>query len=452
MAKQKTVYLCGECGAEFPKWAGKCPACGEWNTISREPVASVRGVAAGLIQQSPKGAARLLSEVTAGEGERLVTDISEFNLVCGGGLVPGGVILLGGEPGVGKSTMALQTAGCFDTLYISGEESPAQIKLRADRIDVNAGKIKISTDKSLAAIESLVRSEKPELLIVDSIQTVAADDLPSAAGSVTQIRECAFRLADIAKALSLPVILIGHIAKDGSIAGPKVLEHLVDTVLYFEGDFSKDFRVLRAFKNRYGSVNEVGLFRMTSSGLAEVRDKNTVFLHGEAASAPGIAVSAAVTGSRTILFEVQSLVSFTTFPNPRRMADGFDVNRLIILAAVLEKHAGLKLSSFDVFINMSGGFKATEPAADLAVAAAIASSLRDEKLPAGVGLIGEIALSGEIRPVPQCGRRAQELKTSGFKRIICAANDAQDIKDAGFTGEITGVRTITDALNALFGR
>jgi DNA repair protein RadA/Sms len=310
--------------------------------------------------------------------------------------------------------------------------------------------VKISTDRIVESIVELAAAENPQLIIVDSIQTLVSAGLPGTAGSVMQIRECASRLSDLAKSLGASVVLIGHITKDGMIAGPKALEHLVDTVLYFEGDFSKDFRMLRAFKNRYGSVNEVGLFRMTSSGLAEVRDKNMVFLNSHGKTSPGSAISAAAEGSRTILFEVQSLVSFTTFSNPRRMADGFDMNRLIILSAVLEKHAGLKLSSFDVFINLSGGFRVTEPAADLAVAAAVASSLRDEALPEGMGLIGEISLSGDVRPVSQCGRRAQEFRASGFTCIICAEGDADEIRAAGFTGEVIGARTVAQALGKMF--
>jgi DNA repair protein RadA/Sms len=254
----------------------------------------------------------------------------------------------------------------------------------------------------------------------------------------------------MAKRRGIPVILVGHITKDGAIAGPKVLEHLVDTVLYFEGDFSRDFRMLRAFKNRYGSVNEVGLFRMTKSGLEEVREKNRIFLNSCSAASPGSAVSAAVEGSRTILFEVQSLVTYTAFSNPRRMADGLDINRLIILAAVLERHAGLKLGSFDVFINLSGGFHISETAADLAVAAAIASSMRDVAIPEGVGLMGEISLSGDVRPVSQCGRRVQEFRASGFRTVICAEADVADARATGFPGEIIGVRNVSQALERIF--
>ncbi|MCL2025988.1 MAG: DNA repair protein RadA [Leptospirales bacterium] len=442
--KQKRFFICSACGANFPKWAGRCPACNEWNAISE-------GTSLKSKNKSKDAAALLLSDVEFSENERILTGISEFDLVCGGGIVPGSVILMGGEPGIGKSTMALQVAGFVNTLYVSAEESINQIKARADRLCLDASKIKITTERIAENIIELIEEEKPELLIVDSIQTLVSGDLPSQAGSAAQVRECASLIATAAKRTLTSVILIGHITKDGAIAGPKLLEHLVDAVLYFEGDFSRDFRVLRAFKNRYGSVNEAGLFRMTNSGLSEVRDKNNVFLDNSGKSSPGSAVSAALQGSRMILFEVQSLVTFTTFSNPRRMADGFDMNRLIILSAVLEKHAALKLSSFDIFINISGGFRVSEPSADLAVAAAIASSLRGEAIPEGVGLIGEISLAGTLRPVPQCGRRAQEFKSSGFSKIICSKADAGEIRASGFTGDVIGVDTVEHALAAVFG-
>ena len=447
MAKQKQRFVCSACGADFAKWSGRCSACGEWNSIGDE---AVKLPEPGKKLDIAAASVMPLSEVNFVEAERILTEISEFNLVCGGGLVPGSVILMGGEPGIGKSTMALQVAHYLNTLYISGEESPVQIRARADRLGIDLSKVKISTDRVVEAIVELASVERPGLLIIDSVQTLISSKLPGSAGSVNQIRECASSLSDFAKSSNVPVILIGHITKDGAIAGPKVLEHLVDTVLYFEGDFSKDFRMLRAFKNRYGSVNEIGLFRMTASGLLEVRDKNMVFLNSYGKVSPGSAISAAVEGSRIILFEVQSLVSFTTFTNPRRMADGFDMNRLVILAAVLEKHAGLKLSSFDIFINLSGGFQVTEPSADLAVAAAIASSLRDEALPEGLGLMGEISLSGEVRPVPQCARRTQEFKASGFKKIICAESDAEEVRSSHFSGEVIGVRTVAQALDKIF--
>jgi len=443
MAKKKQYYVCTSCGSDSSKWHGKCPACEEWNTL-----VEVDAPSSGAKRDKPEVIS--LSSVESDELKRIHTGMEEFNLVCGGGIVPGSVILIGGEPGIGKSTIALQIANYLDTLYISGEESPIQIRHRADRLGVDLGKIRISTNTAVEDIISLLSTEKPQCLIVDSIQTLYSSELPGIAGSVSQIRESASKIADAAKKRGIPVMLIGHITKDGSIAGPKVLEHLVDTVLYFEGDFSRDFRMLRAFKNRFGSVNEVGLFRMTGNGLEEVKDKNRVFLNTFSSNSPGNAVSAALEGSRTILFEVQSLVTYSTFPNPRRMADGLDLNRLIIINAVLEKHTGLKLNSFDVFINVSGGFQINETASDLAVAMAIASSLKDRAMPEGVGLLGEISLSGEMRPVPQCGRRVQEFKASGFDTIILSEGDVNDARATGFEGKIIGIRNISQAIDHLF--
>ena len=339
MAKKNDYYICTECGTAFSKWAGQCRECSQWNTIveSYNPNTS-------LVNEKPEAVS--LSSVELKQADRIYTDIDEFNLVCGGGIVPGSLILIGGEPGIGKSTIALQISGFFNTLYISGEESPQQIRQRAERINIDIGKIKISTSTDINSIISLAVSETPGCIIIDSIQTLRSSEIPGVAGSVSQIRETASKLALLSKKIGITIVIIGHITKDGTIAGPKVLEHLVDTVLYFEGDFSKEFRILRSFKNRYGSVNELGLFRMTEKGLLEVKEKNRMFLNNFSTTAPGNAVSASAEGSRSILFEVQALVTFSTFPNPRRMADGLDINRLIIITAVLERHTGIKLNSF----------------------------------------------------------------------------------------------------------
>ncbi|OHD68505.1 MAG: DNA repair protein RadA [Spirochaetes bacterium RBG_16_49_21] len=443
MARQKKLYICTSCGTDFPKWQGKCSVCNEWNTIveAQAPPAPAHAAPADVIP---------LAAVEYGTAPRIQTGIGEFNLVCGGGIVPGSVILIGGEPGIGKSTLALQIAGFFNALYISGEESPLQLRLRAERLGCNVGNIHISTTTNVDQIISLAESGKPECLIIDSIQMLYSSSIPGLKGSVSQIRESASRLAEAAKRLTAVLILIGHITKDGSIAGPKLLEHLVDTVLYFEGNFSRDFRILRAFKNRYGSVNEIGLFKMEERGLIEVTDKNKIFLSPYLSSAPGNAVSAAVEGSRIILFEVQSLVTFSTFPNPRRMADGFDLNRLILIIAVLEKHAGMKLNSSDVFINVSGGFQINDTAADLAVAVSIASSLKNRAVRQGFGFLGEISLSGEVRPVSLCGRRIQEFKHSGFTTLILPEAELPEAKAAGFDGEVIGIHAVQDALDRLF--
>ncbi len=442
MARQKKFFVCTACGSDFPKWQGKCPACGEWNTLveADAPSPSKAAPAADIVP---------LSSVGFGDVERIRTGIAEFNLVCGGGVVPGSVLLIGGEPGIGKSTLALQVAGFFNTLYISGEESPRQIRLRAGRLGSPLENIHLSTATDVEQIIGLAESSRPQCIIIDSIQTLYSSDIPGLRGSVSQVRESASRLAGAAKALNAVLILIGHITKEGAIAGPKLLEHLVDTVLYFEGNFSRDYRVLRAFKNRFGSVNEIGLFRMEERGLVEVTDKNKIFLNPYLSSAPGNAVSAAVEGSRIILFEVQSLVTGSAFQNPRRMADGFDLNRLILIAAVLDKHAGLNLNSHDVFINVSGGFQISDTAADLAVAMSIASSFMNKAIPHGTGFLGEISLSGEIRPVSLCGRRIQEFKHSGFSALVLPEAEINEAKSAGFTGEVIGIQNIRDVIGKL---
>jgi len=444
MAKKNDFYFCTACGADYSKWNGRCSSCGEWNTITEKAQSGPRG------KDPDTPSAVLLSSVDREKTAKCKSGITEFDLVCGGGIVPGSVILLGGEPGIGKSTLALQISEKLNALYISGEESPAQIRQRAERLSLNLEKIHISVNNEADDITELAGNIMPGCLIVDSIQTVYSSDIPGITGSVSQVRESASRLVEFAKKKGVPVILIGHITKDGSIAGPKLLEHIVDTVLYFEGDFSKDYRVLRAFKNRYGSVNELGLFRMTGSGLEEVKDKNKIFLNPFMSSAPGNAVSAAVEGSRTILFEVQALVTFSSFSNPRRLSDGFDLNRLIIICAVLEKHAGLKLGSFDVFINVSGGFNINETAGDLAVAVAIASSLKEKKVEDGAGFIGEVSLSGDIRPVSGIDKRVQEFRYSGFKKIYVSPADLVKAEKAGFEGEIISVSSINEVISSIF--
>ncbi len=444
MAKRTDFYFCTACGADYSKWNGRCTSCGEWNTIAEKAESSPGK----RLREAPT--AVLLNTVDKAKTVRAQSGITEFDLVCGGGVVPGSVILLGGEPGIGKSTLALQISEKLNALYISGEESPVQIRQRGERLSIDMARIHISVNNEVDDIIELAESIQPGCLIVDSIQTIYSSEIPGIIGSVSQVRESASRLVDFAKKKGIPVILIGHITKDGNIAGPKLLEHIVDTVLYFEGDFSKDYRVLRAFKNRYGSVNELGLFRMTEAGLEEVKDKNKIFLNPFLSAAPGNAVSAAVEGSRTILFEVQALVTFSSFSNPRRLSDGFDLNRLIIICAVLEKHAGLKLSNFDVFINVSGGFNISETAGDLAVAAAIASSLKEKRVEDGVGLIGEVSLSGDIRPVSGIEKRVQEFRYSGFKKLYVSPADLGKSKKAGFEGEIIAAASISELMGALF--
>ncbi len=440
MAKKQPAFICLSCGGSFPRWLGKCPDCGEWNSLAAaEP-------------ESPGAAAEVLrlSDVPADSLRRVPTGLGEFDLVCGGGLVPGSVVLLGGEPGIGKSTLALQVAGRLPSLYVSGEETPSQLRLRADRLGVDLGSITLSTSVSAAEIAGLIETRKPECAVIDSIQTLHSPGLPGAAGSPGQIRESAARVIEAAKRASVPAVLIGHITKDGLIAGPKMLEHMVDTVLYFEGDFARDFRVLRSFKNRYGSVHEIGLFRMGPRGLEEIQDKNGIFLNPYISTAPGSAVSAALEGSRTILFEVQSLVVPTSYSNPRRMSDGFDYNRIVLITAVLEKHASLELGSFDVFLNVAGGFTIGETSADLAVAVSIASSLKNVPVPHDTGFLGEISLSGEVRPVSQCRRRVMEFARSGFSRVFVSMGDRAEAERGEFKGEIVPLRTVSEAMKELF--
>lgn len=444
MAKKKELFLCTSCGAEYSKWSGKCYSCNQWDVIVEIDNKTT---------PREKGEVIPIGEIAIKDLPRIDTKNSEFNLVCGGGIVPGSIILMGGEPGIGKSTMALQIARSMRTLYISGEESPAQIRMRAERLGIEKEKIFVSTCTSVEEIVELVipgDEKQIQCMIIDSIQTVYSHDVPGMPGSISQIRESASRLARFAKKLNISIMLIGHINKEGSIAGPKLLEHIVDTVLYFEGDSAKEYRILRAFKNRFGSINEIGLFRMTGQGLEEVRDKNRIFLNSFSAKSPGNAVSAALEGSRTILFEVQSLVTFTNFSNPRRMADGLDLNRLILIIAVLEKHGGLKLGGSDVFINVSGGFSISETSADLAVAMAIASSLKEKSIPERVGILGELSLSGDVRPVTQCLRRVQEFRHSGFETIILPESDLKEAEKGGFQGNIIGVRNIHEALDKIF--
>lgn len=443
--KEKNYFVCASCGAEYAKWMGRCEKCDSWNTIVEGAPKSDVPVKR---ERSGKVEATRLSEVQHSGYERILTKSQEFNIVCGGGIVPGSVVLIGGEPGIGKSTLALQTAGAFKTLYVSGEESPVQIRHRGERLGIDLSNVHVSTNTSVEEILDLVKQVRPVCVFIDSIQTINVSDIPAPAGSVSQIRESAARLTDMAKSTNIPVFLIGHITKEGSIAGPKILEHIVDTVLYFEGDFTREYRILRAFKNRYGSVNEIGLFRMSPHGLEEVKDKNSVFIHPDSSNAAGSAVSAAIEGSRTILFEVQSLATFSSFANPRRMADGFDLNRLILLAAVLEKHAGIKLSNFDLFLNVAGGFSINETAADLAVALSVASSVKEKPLPRGVAFLGEISLSGEVRPVSQPDRRATELARSGFSRIILSQKDAEELKRLNLPCELVAARTISSALSS----
>ena len=443
--KPKTIYTCNECGATFQKWLGKCPECNAWNTIVEE------------IQDTPvfknekpfENSIHPLSQVLSQPIQRITTGIGEFDLVCGGGVVPGSIILLGGEPGIGKSTLALQVAQHCPTLYCSGEETLQQIHLRSRRLNIKPDSIHLASVTDIDHIESLIRTNTPQLVIIDSIQTLYSREITSPVGSVSQIRYTASRLADVAKQTQTCILLIGHITKDGSIAGPKILEHIVDTVLYFEGDYTRDYRILRAFKNRFGSINEIALFTMTPTGLAEVKDKNTLFVQSHDTSFPGSVISATIEGTRTILFEAQSLVTATSFSNPRRMADGFDVNRLNLLVAVIEKHAKVSLSSFDIFINVAGGFAIDDTSCDLAIAAAIISSLKNIVIPHSTGIIGELSLSGQVRSASHSLRRITEFANSGISTVILPQNTITEVSNAGFTGTLIPLANIAELTQIL---
>ncbi|MFM0287253.1 DNA repair protein RadA [Paraburkholderia megapolitana] len=430
MAKQKTLYTCTECGGQAPKWQGQCPACGAWNTL-------VEGVAeqasAHRFQSLAKNApVQRLADIQASDVPRFSTGVGEFDRVLGGGLVPGGVVLIGGDPGIGKSTLLLQSLAAISNerraLYVSGEESAAQIALRAQRLslletDVQASELMLLAEIQLEKIQATIDAERPDVAVIDSIQTIYSEALTSAPGSVAQVRECAAQLTRIAKQSGTAIIMVGHVTKEGNLAGPRVLEHIVDTVLYFEGDTHSSFRLVRAFKNRFGAVNELGVFAMTERGLRGVANPSALFLSQHEQIVPGSCVLVTQEGTRPLLVEVQALVDSANAPNPRRLAVGLEQNRLAMLLAVLHRHAGIACFDQDVFLNAVGGVKITEPAADLAVLLAIHSSMRNKPLPKGLVVFGEVGLAGEIRPSPRGQERLKEAAKLGFSiALIPKAN------------------------------
>lgn len=430
MAKQKTIYTCTECGGQAPKWQGQCPACHAWNTLV-ETVAE--SPSAHRFQSLAKSApVQRLADIEASDVPRFSTGVSEFDRVLGGGLVPGGVVLIGGDPGIGKSTLLLQSlaeiARDRRALYISGEESAAQIALRAQRLSLldpgsTASELRLLAEIQLEKIQATIESERPDVAVIDSIQTVYSEALTSAPGSVAQVRECAAQLTRIAKQSGTAIIMVGHVTKEGNLAGPRVLEHIVDTVLYFEGDTHSSFRLVRAFKNRFGAVNELGVFAMTERGLRGVANPSALFLSQHEQVVPGSCVLVTQEGSRPLLVEVQALVDAANVPNPRRLAVGLEQNRLAMLLAVLHRHAGIACFDQDVFLNAVGGVKITEPAADLAVLLAIHSSMRNKALPKGLIVFGEVGLAGEIRPSPRGQDRLKEAAKLGFSiALIPKAN------------------------------
>jgi len=448
MAKTRTKFICSSCGFESPKWLGKCPSCGEWNTFSEE--IEERSNSGKVIAKKEFSIVKL-NTIGSETEKRFSTNIPEFDRVLGGGILPGSVILLGGDPGIGKSTLVMQAAAKIsgNVLYVTGEESIKQIAQRANRLKVDAGKISALAETDINTIITAAKQSKTEILIIDSIQTMFDPKLDNAPGTVTQIRECTAELMNHAKAENYSVIIVGHVTKDGIIAGPKVLEHIVDTVLQFEGEKNHSFRILRAQKNRFGSTNEIGIFEMHDTGLTEVKNPSEVFLNSQSRTSTGSVITASMEGSRPVLFEVQALVTPSNFGNPQRVATGFDYRRLSILLAVLEKRAGLRLSAANVYLNMAGGIRIDEPAVDIAVCISITSSLKDAEVKKDIVAVGEVGLGGEIRSISNIEKRIQEAEKLGLSEIIVPASSIKNIK-LNSKIKLTAVKSIEEALAEAF--
>ncbi|MCU7492171.1 MAG: DNA repair protein RadA [Ignavibacteria bacterium] len=449
MAKVKTKFICSNCGFESIKWLGRCPECEQWNTFSEEIVESEKEKLKQSVRRSGFTVSKL-KEINSVESDRVGTNIQEFDRVLGGGLMPGSIVLIGGDPGIGKSTLVMQAASQIKdkVLYVTGEESNRQIKLRASRLGVESDNFYVLAETEMDNIVCAMEDIQPGVIIIDSIQTMHKSDLDNAPGTVTQIRECTSQLMKIAKTTQQVVILIGHVTKEGMIAGPKILEHVVDTVLQFEGERHHSYRILRAQKNRFGSTNEIGIFEMHDTGLTEVKNPSEIFLSERDHRTTGSAVTSSMEGTRPILLEVQALVTPSNYGNPQRVATGFDYRRLSILLAVLEKRAGLRLSSANVFLNMAGGVKIDEPAVDLAVCCSIASSLLDRNVDSNYVMIGEVGLGGEIRSISHIDKRIQEAEKLGFSNIIIPRNNMKSL------GSRTGIKVVpvdnlTSAINAV---
>ncbi len=465
MAKEKSMYVCENCGQESPKWIGKCPSCGQWNTFKE-----VRNVATsttshrgswkdgGGISSHGRDAAKVLRlrDIAAHDDPRIDLHDEELNRVLGGGLVPGSIVLLGGEPGIGKSTLSLQTMLHLTdkrVLYVSGEESAHQLKMRAERLapQVNADHFLILCENSLEAIFDHIKEVQPELVVIDSIQTISTEDVESSAGSIAQVRECASALLRFAKSSAVPVILIGHITKEGTLAGPKILEHIVDTVIQFEGDQHYMYRILRSIKNRFGSTSELGIYEMQQTGLRQVSNPSELLLTEDHDGLSGVAISSAIEGVRPFLLETQALVSSAAYGTPQRSATGFDQRRLNMLLAVLEKRVGFKLMQKDVFLNIAGGLRVTDMAMDLSVIAAVLSSNVDTPIESGWCMAGEVGLSGEVRPVARIEQRIAEAEKLGFSHIIIPKYNLSGLNRKKFQIELIPVRKVEEALRALFG-
>ncbi len=453
MAKIKSIYVCSECGYESPKWFGKCPGCGEWNTMDEQlpSTASVGRSSAGI---SAVNQIMALNDITENVEKRIKTGNNEFDRVLGGGIVIGSLVLISGDPGIGKSTILLQICQHLGekrrVLYVSGEESANQIKMRANRLGVTTDNLFILPQTDVSIIVESIKSEKPDVVIIDSIQTMVYEEIASSAGSVTQVRECTNIFMHTAKGLGIPIIVVGHVNKDGAIAGPKVLEHIVDTVLYFEGEKNYSYRILRGVKNRFGSTNEIGVFEMTGEGLKEVLNPSLMMISGRPKNTSGTCVACIMEGTRPILAEVQGLVCATGFGTPRRMSTGFDYNRMSMLLAVLEKRAGYFFNNMDAYINVVGGLRLDEPAADLTVALSLVSSLKDKAVGDKVLAFGEVGLAGEIRAVSHCEQRVAEAYRLGFEKCIIPFHNYKSLtKELKVNMDIVPVRTIRDAFSAL---
>lgn len=450
MAKVKTKFNCSDCGYETPKWYGKCPGCGAWNTMVEEieTVVKTQGLTSGLFQTKEK--AQPIINIESGKEPRVLTGIEELNRVLGGGIVPGSLVLVGGDPGIGKSTLLLQTShemakSGLRVLYISGEESVRQTKLRAERLGTLSAELYVLCESSMDRIEEAINSVSPDFVVIDSIQTVYLPEVTSAPGSVSQVRECTSRFMRIAKGQGIATVLVGHVTKEGAIAGPRMLEHMVDCVLYFEGERHHTYRLLRAVKNRFGSTNEIGIFEMKEAGLVEVSNPSELFLSERPLGVSGSTVVASMEGTRPLLVELQALIASTQFPSPRRMGTGVDHNRMNLIIAVLEKRMGMFLQNQDAYVNVAGGVRLDEPAVDLAIAVSIASSFRDIPTKPNDVFFGEIGLTGEVRAVSRAEQRVREAAKLGFKRVIMPEkslkgwNSPNDI-------QIIGVNTVADAL------
>ncbi len=448
--RSKTVFVCSECGYETPKWAGKCPGCGEWNTMVEDVRLPQKSAVSAVPRPAHTFSATPLSQINAADEHRFVTGISELDRVLGGGIVKGSVILLSGDPGIGKSTILLQVCNALQRdikiLYVSGEESAIQIKLRAKRIGVESDSVSVMTETDVQTVCEYINSARPDLVMIDSIQTMQHPDISSSPGSIVQVRESANLLLRTGKSLDIPIFIVGHVNKGGDIAGPKVMEHIVDTVLYFEGGRNQSYRILRAIKNRFGSTNEIGVFEMTETGLAEVENPSAMMLSGRMSDVSGGCITCIIEGTRPILAEVQGLVAATGFGNARRTAAGFDYNRLNLLLAVLEKRLGLMFSNLDTYINIVGGIRLDEPAADLAVAMALVSGLRDIPIDENTVTFGEIGLSGELRSVPRAQARVNEAARMGFTRCILPSACLKQINSAPEGIKLLGVKRLSDAV------